>query len=141
MTAQAPDYSLTRRTAGRRVAAVAATLALGTAAYVAWTQSIPELGVYDGWWMLLWGTAAVIAVAPIIWGWRRERSLAVVAAAALAGCWMPLVVSALRHHIPVMARLRGSWVLAGASIVGVAVPLGFICLWLALREHKPGVSR
>ncbi|MGH7498264.1 MAG: hypothetical protein ACREL3_05365, partial [Gemmatimonadales bacterium] len=77
-----------RRTAGRRVAAVAAALALGTAAYVARGESIPELGVYDGWWMLLWGTAAVVAVAPIVWRWRREYSLPAVAGAALAGCWM-----------------------------------------------------
>jgi hypothetical protein len=34
----------------------------------------------------------------------------------------------------VMARLRGSWVLMGADVVGIAVPLGVACLWFALRE-------
>ena len=132
------DYSLTRRTAGRWLAVAAGAALLGFALYVARTQSMPEFGVYDGWWMLLWGTVAVLAAAPLVWRWNRERSLGVIAVAALIGCWAPLVVSALRHGIPVMARLKGSWVLAGAGLVGLAVPLGFVCLWLAVREHKPG---
>jgi hypothetical protein len=124
------------RRAGRRLAAIAGGASLLLAGYVAFTQSIPDLGVYDGAWMLLWGTLAVASVAPLVWRWRRERSLAAVAVAAIVGCWAPIVISALRHQIPVMARLKGSWILAGAGIVGLAVPLGFICLWLAVREHR-----
>ncbi len=129
------DYSIIRRSAGRRLSAAAGAASLLIAAYVAYTESIPELGVYDGVWMLLWGTVAVVALAPLVWRWRRERSLAAVALAALAGCWLPLFISALRHQIPIMARLKGSWVLAGAGVVGLAAPLGFACLWLAIREH------
>jgi hypothetical protein len=110
--------------------------ALALAAYVAFRHSIPALGVYDGVWMLLWGTVAVAGIAPLVWRWPRQRSLAAVAVASVLGCWSPLVVSAVRHQIPVMARLRGAWVLAGAGEVGLAVPLGFVCLWLALREHS-----
>jgi hypothetical protein len=86
--------------------------------------------------MLLWATLAVSAVAPVVWRWPRERSLVVVALAALVGCWAPIVVSALRHQMPIMARLKGAWVLAGGGIVGAAVPFGFVCLWLALRDHR-----
>ena len=48
-----------------------------------------------------------------------------------------MAVSALSHHIPLMARLRGSWVLAGGDLVGPVVVVGFVCLWLALREWTP----
>ena len=48
----------------------------------------------------------------------------------------PILISALRHHIPVLARLKGAWILAGAGVVGLATPLGFACLWLAVREHR-----
>ncbi len=131
------DYSLTQRAAGRRVAAVAGIAALGFATYVAWKESIPELHVYDGIWMLIWSAVAFVATAPLVWGWKREHSLAVVALASVIGCWAPLIVSALRHAMPIMARLKGSWVLAGAGVVGLAAPLGFTLLWLALREHTP----
>jgi hypothetical protein len=133
----ASDYSLTRRAAGRRLAAAAGLGALGLAAYVAWSESIPELRVYDGLWMLLWGTIAVGVLAPLVWRWPRERSLLAVVVTAVIGCWAPLVASALRQGIPVMARLKGSWMLAGAGVVGLAAPVGFACLWLALREHRP----
>lgn len=141
MNASRGDYSLTRRRAGRVLALAAGAALLGFAMYVARTQSMPEFGVYDGWWMLLWGTIAVLAAAPLVWRWNRERSLGVIAVAALIGSWAPLVVSALRHGIPVMARLKGSWVMAGAGLVGLAVPLGFVCLWLAVREHQPPAGR
>jgi hypothetical protein len=134
------DYSLMRRAAGRRASASAGVGSLLLAGFIAYTQSMPELGVYDGAWMLLWGALAVAAVAPLVWGWPRERSLAVVALAAVVGCWAPIVVSALRHQMPIMARLKGSWVLAGGGIVGLAAPFGFVCLWLALREHRPEAS-
>jgi hypothetical protein len=129
---------VTSRRAGRRIAVVAGTASLLLAAFTAYTQSIPTLGVYDAVWMCLWGTVAVVAVAPLIWRWPRQRSVAAVAIAALVGCWTPIIVSALRHQIPILARLKGSWILAGAGIVGLAVPLGFVCLWLAVREHREG---
>lgn len=135
------DLSLTRRSAGRRLSAVVGGASLLLAGYAAWAEAMPELGVYDGAWMLLWSAVAVTAVAPFIWRWPRERSLAAVAVAALLGCWAPIVISALRHQIPVMARLKGSWVLAGGEIVGLAAPLGFVCLWLAIREHRMGGER
>ena len=135
------DYSLMRRTAGRRVAAVAGTAALLSAIYVARTQSIPELAVYDGYWMLLWGTAAVMLAAPVVWRWKRESSLAAVALVGLVGCWAPILISAVRHQMPLMARLKGAWVLAGAGVVGIAAPFGFICLWLAIHEHQAGNGR
>jgi hypothetical protein len=128
---------VTSRRAGRRVAAAAAAASLLLAAFTAWSQAIPSLGVYDGAWMCLWGTVAVVALAPLIWRWPRERSLAAVAVAAIVGCWAPIVISALRHQVPIMARLKGAWFLAGAGVVGIALPLGYVCLWLALREHKP----
>jgi len=130
------DVSLSSRTTGRAVAGAAAIAALGWSLYAGITQSIPAWKVYDGLWMLLWATVAVAAVAPVIWSWRRERSLAVVALAAILGCWLPLVVSAVRHQMPVLARIRGAWVLAGADVVGLTAPVGFVCLWLALREHR-----
>lgn len=115
---------------------IAGITALLLAIFVACTESIPALGVYDGAWMILWGTLAVVAVVPAVWRWPRQRSLGAVTLAAVVGCWMPLVVSALRHHIPILARLKGAWVLAGAGVVGLATPLGVACLWLALREHR-----
>lgn len=132
------DLSLTRRAAGRRLSAAIGSASLLLAGYVASTQAMPEFGVYDGAWMLFWSTAAVVVIAPFVWRWPRERSLAAVAVVAFVGCWAPILISALRHQIPVMARLKGSWVLAGGGIVGLAAPLGFACLWLAIREHRKG---
>lgn len=131
------DLSLIGRRTGRRLALAVAALALGTAALGAWRNSIPQLRVYDGVWMLLWATVAFALAGALVWRWPREKSLPVIAVATVAGCWLPLLVSAARHRIPIAARVRGSWLLAGADIVGIAVPIGFVCLWLALREHRP----
>jgi hypothetical protein len=98
---------------------------------------MPEFRIYDGYRMMLGATLAVIAVAPFIWRWRRDRSLAVIALAAAVGSVIPLVVSAVQHHMPILARLRGAWVLAGADLVGPAVVVGFVCLWLAVRAWTP----
>jgi hypothetical protein len=129
------EFSLSTRATGRIVAALGAVLCLGWAAYTGWTEAMPELHVYDGLWMLLGATIGVVAIAPLIWRWSRERSLAAVAGASILGSWIPLVLSAHRHHMPVLARVKGAWVLAGADTVSVAVPVGFVLLWLALREH------
>jgi hypothetical protein len=128
---------MTRRNAGRFVAAGAAIAAFGWAGWAAYTNAMPELRVYDGYRMMLGALLAVIAVAPFIWRWRRDRSLIVVAGAAALGSIIPLVISAVRHHIPIVARLRGSWALAGADLVVPAVVVGFVCLWFAVREWTP----
>jgi hypothetical protein len=99
---------------------------------------MPEFKVYDGYWMMLGAALAVGLVAPLIWRWPRERSLLVVVIASILGSIVPLVVSALTHNLPIMARLRGSWMLAGADLVGPAVIVGFTCLWLAVRDEAPG---
>lgn len=105
------------------------------AAIAAGHGSMPEFKVYDGFWMMLGAATAVALLAPVIWRWPRERSLIVVVIASMVGSVAPLVISAMRHHLPLMARLRGSWMLAGADVVGPAIVVGFTCLWLALREE------
>lgn len=130
------DLSLTRRATGRRLSAALGIGCLTLAGYTAYAEAVPALGINDGAWMLLWSSVAVLGVAPVVWRWPRQRSLAVVAVAAFVGCWAPIVISALRHQMPIMARLKGSWVLAGGGIVGVAAPLAFVCLWLAIHEHR-----
>jgi hypothetical protein len=128
---------MNRRTAGRVVAATAAVAAFAWAGWAAYENAMPELRVYDGYRMILGATLAVIAVLPFIWRWRRDRSLVVIAVAAAVGSVIPLVISAIQHHMPVLARLRGAWVLAGADLVGPAVVVGFVCLWLAVRSWTP----
>ncbi len=82
---------------------------------------MPEFKVYDGFWMMLGAAIAVMLVAPLVWRWPRERSLLVVVIAAVLGSIIPLAISAMTHGLPLMARLRGSWMLAGADMVGPAV--------------------
>jgi hypothetical protein len=98
---------------------------------------MPELRVYDGYRMMLGATLAVIVAAPFVWRWRRDRSLVVIAVAAAVGSIIPLVISAKQYGMPVLARLRGSWTLAGADLVGPALVVGFVSLWLAVREWSP----
>jgi hypothetical protein len=128
---------MSRRALGRAVAGLGAILAFGWAGWAAHDNAMPELRVFDGYRMMLGATLGVIVVAPLIWRWRRDRSLVVVALAAAVGSIVPLVLSARQHHVPIMARLRGSWTLAGADLVGPAMVVGFICLWLAIREWRP----
>jgi hypothetical protein len=123
-----------RRRLGRALAAAGAVAAFTWAGWAAHENAMPEFRVYDGYRMILGATLAVVAVAPFIWRWRRDRSLIVVALAAGVGSLIPLVISAAHYHIPIAARLRGSWTLAGADFVGPAVVVGFVCLWLAIRE-------
>jgi hypothetical protein len=100
------------------------------------TSAMPEFGVYDGYWMILGATVAILIAAPLVWRWPRELSLVAIAAAAAIGCVAPLVVSALRKGMPVMVRLRGSWILGGADLVGPPVVIGFVALWLAIRKYE-----
>lgn len=128
---------MNRRRVGRAVAATAAVAAFAWAGWAAHDNAMPEFRIYDGYRMMLGATLAVIAVAPFVWRWRRDRSLMVIALAAAVGSVIPLVISAVRHHMPILARLRGAWVLAGADLVGPAVVVGFVCLWLAVRAWTP----
>jgi hypothetical protein len=127
------DIAIVSRSTGRRVSSVLAALALGLAGYTGYSQSLPWLQIYDGIWMFLGGVLAVALVAPIVWSWSRERSLVAIGLAAFVGTWLPLVMLAVRQHVPIWARIRGAWVLTGADIVGTALPIGMVCLWFALR--------
>lgn len=128
---------MNRRAVGRTVAAVAAVASFAWAGWAAHDNAMPEFRIYDGYRMMLGATLAVIAVVPFIWRWRRDRSLVVIAVAAALGSVLPLVISAIQHHLPILARLRGAWRLAGADLVGPAVVVGFVCLWLAVRAWTP----
>jgi hypothetical protein len=126
-----------RRKLGRALAGVGALAAFGWAAWAAHTNAMPELRVFDGYRIVAGAAVTVLVIAPFVWRWRRDRSLLAIAAAAAAGGVMPLAVSAYRLHMPLLARLRGSWTLAGADLVAPAMVVGFVCLWLALREWTP----
>jgi hypothetical protein len=129
---------VTRGKISRLIPGLVALAAFVWAAKSAHDSSMPEFKVYDGYWMILGAALAVGLVAPLIWRWPRERSLLVVVIASMVGSIVPLVVSALTHNLPIMARLRGSWMLAGADLVGPAVIVGFTSLWLAVRDEAPG---
>jgi hypothetical protein len=122
--------------AGRWAAAAGAAAAFALAGYTSATESMPELRIYDGYWMLLGAAVAVALTAPLVWSYRRERSLLVVVVAAVVGCWLPIVWFALRRHTPIMERILGAWYLMGGDVVAAAIPVGVACLWLALRPEK-----
>jgi hypothetical protein len=120
--------------AGRRAAAgVGAAGAFLLAGYTAITESMPELRIYDGYWMLLGAVVAVALVAPFVWSWTRERSLPTVIIVAAVGCWLPIIWLALRRGTPVMQRMKGTWYLMGGDVMAAALPVGMACLWMALR--------
>jgi hypothetical protein len=125
------------RRAGRAAASLIAFLAFASAGWAAYANSIPGLKVYDGYLMMIGATVAFVLVAPVVWRWPRERSLAVIAGAVVLGSMTPLAISAARHGLGLLPRLRGSWILAGADVVGPALLVGFICLWFALRDETP----
>jgi hypothetical protein len=85
--------------------------------------------------MILGAAIGMALVGPLVWRWPRERSLVAILITIVIGSAAPLLISAGRHHIPVMARLRGAWMIAGADIVGPSLVIGCMCLWFALREH------
>ena len=132
---------MTRGKISRLMPALVALAAFLWAAKSAHDSSMPEFKVYDGYWMMLGAALAVSLMAPLIWRWPRERSLLVVVIASVVGSVVPLAISALTHNLPIMARLRGSWMLAGADLVGPAVVVGFTCLWLAVRDEAAGRQR
>ncbi len=124
---------------GRWAPAAGAAAAFLLSGYTAVTESMPELRIYDGYRMMLGAALAVGAVAPVVWRWRRERSLPVVVVASILGCWLPIVWLALRRHTPIVERVLGAWYLMGGDVVGAAMPVGVACLWMALRG--PDTSR
>jgi hypothetical protein len=132
---------MNRRRSGQLAAGLAALAAFGWAGLAAKESAMPEFKAYDGYWMILGALIAFAAVAPLAWRLRREASMVVMTLAAIVGCVAPLVISAMRLGLPVMVRLRGAWVLGGADIVGPAVVVGCLCLWLALRKYETASER
>jgi hypothetical protein len=127
---------VSRRAAGQIAAGTGALVAFALAAGAAWQSAIPRLRVYDGLWMMLGAGVIVVLVAPLVWSWPRERSLVAIAFAAVVGSLAPLIVSALRFHMPIMARLKGAWIIGGADAVGPALVIGFVSLWFAVRKYE-----
>lgn len=108
---------------------------LGLGIWTAIDQSVPAIGIVDGYWMLGGAALAFLLLAPVARRWPRERALPAVTLATAAGAWLPLVVLALRAGIPVRARLKGAIFFSSADVIGLALPVGCALLWLALQEH------
>jgi hypothetical protein len=130
---------VSRRTTGQVGAALGALVALALAFRGARASAMPEWRVYDGYWMILGAAVAVTLTAAVVWRWPRELSLVAIAIATVIGSLVPLALSALWLHMPLLARLRGAWVLGGADVVGPPLVIGFLCLWFAVRKH--GIER
>jgi hypothetical protein len=124
-----------RRVAGQIAAGTGALAAFTVAGWAARQSAIPRLRVYDGFWMMLGATVVVILLAPLVWRWPRERSLVAIAIGTVLGCLLPLVLSALKFHMPIMARLKGAWIIGGADAVGPTLVIGFVCLWFLVRRY------
>ena len=122
----------------RWAALTGAGVAFGLAGCTAVTESMPELRIFDGYWMMLGATVMVCAIAPLVWSWRRDWSLPVVIAASVVGSWLPIVWLALRRHTPIVERALGAWYLMGGDVVAAAIPVGVACLWMAIRRPGPG---
>jgi hypothetical protein len=132
---------MSRRGRGQVAAGLAALAAFGAAGWAAHDSAMPEFKVYDGYWMILGALVAFAAVTPLVWRLRREVSLLVITLAAVLGCVAPLVISALRLGMPIPVRLRGSWYLGGANLVGPTVVAGCLCLWFAIRKYEIASKR
>jgi hypothetical protein len=132
---------MNRRRVGQVAAVSVAIASFVWATWAAHTSSIPAVKVYDGYWMMLGATIGMIVVGPLVWRWPRERSLVAIAVTTVVGCVAPLAISAARHHMPLLARLRGAWIIGGADVVGPALVIGCLSLWFALREHGTERSR
>jgi cellobiose-specific phosphotransferase system component IIC len=125
-----------RRRTGQIAAGLAALISFAWAVWASHTSAMPEFRIYDGYWMILGATVAILIAAPLVWRWPRERSLVAIAAVAAVGCVVPLIVSALRQGVPVAVRLRGAWWLGGADLVGAPLVIGFVALWFAIRKYE-----
>ena len=126
---------MSRRRTGQVAAVLIALLMFVLAGWEAHRSSIPFVKVYDGYWMILGAAIGMALVGPLVWRWPRERSLLAILVTAAVGSLAPLIISAVRHHMPLMARLRGAWVIGGAAVVGPTLIIGCMCLWFAIREH------
>ena len=130
--------SWTSRRTGRALAGLAALISLGIAIYTAISQVDRGLHLYDGLWML-GGTAIALAIwVPLVWSWPRDKAIALLAVVTVIGSWAPLVALALRARIPILARLKGAVFFSSADVVGVALPVGVVCLYLAMKEYRVG---
>jgi hypothetical protein len=137
----APLLSWTSRRTGRALAALAAALSFGIAIYMAISQVDRVLRLYDGLWMLAGAAVAIAITIPIVRSWPRDWAIALLAVVTEIGAWAPLVWLALRAHISIPARLKGAIFFSSADVIGIALPVGVVCAWLALREYRPARER
>ena len=86
--------------------------------------------------MLAGATVALVLCVPLVWSWPRDKAIALLALVTVIASWAPLVALALRARIPVLARLKGAVFFSSADVVGVALPVGVVCLYLAVREYR-----
>lgn len=131
------ELGLASRRTGRIAAGLAAFATLSLAGFVTVSEIDPILHLFDGLWMFAGGSVAFAGIAPLVKRWRREPALALIATGVAAGAWCPLVILALRAHIPVLARLKGSIFLSSGDVIGVALPVGATLAWFAFGEHRP----
>ena len=127
--------SWTSRRTGRALAALAAVMSFGIAVYTAISQVDRVLRLYDGLWMLAGAAVALAITIPIVKSWPRDRAIALLAVVTEIGAWAPLVVLALVAHIPLRARLKGAIFFSSADVIAVALPVGVVCAWLAVKEY------
>src|SRR6266850_6221401 len=77
--AMTTDFAVTSRSAGRLLAGAGALLVLGLAVYTAIVETVPELHLYDGLWMLGGAGLALGLIAPLVWRWSRPHAMAALA--------------------------------------------------------------
>jgi len=130
--------SWTSRRTGRALAGLVALISFGIAIYTAISQVDRVLHIYDGLWMLAGATVALGLCVPLVWSWPRDKAIALLAVVTVIGSWAPLVALALRARIPILARLKGAVFFSSADVVGVALPVGVVCLYLAMKEYQVG---
>ncbi|HEU5154875.1 MAG TPA: hypothetical protein VFU03_09115, partial [Gemmatimonadales bacterium] len=88
------------------------------------------------------GAAVALAITiPIVKSWPRDRAIVVLAIVTEIGAWAPLVMLALRAQISIPARLKGAIFFSSVDVIGVALPVGVVCAWLAVREYRPSNVR
>ena len=133
----APGRAARAPGARRLLAAGVGFAALAASLYVAYDTAIPAFRIYDGLWMILGAAVAVLLLAWLVRRRPRRPSVGIVAAAAFVGSWLPILVSALRHQMPLRYRIGGAWVLGGGDVLCFTLPLAAVFLWLAVRGETP----
>jgi hypothetical protein len=134
----APLLSWTSRRTGRALAALAALISLAIAFYTAVSQVDRVLRLYDGLWMLAGAAIAIAITIPIVKSWPRDQAVVLLAVVTEIGAWVPLVILALRSHISIPARLKGAIFFSSVDVIAVALPVGVVCAWLAVKEYRVG---